>query len=159
MIFVTVGTQIGFDRLIKIIDSWALQNPGREIFAQIGNATYFPKNISYSKYLSPISYDELFHKAYLIVSHAGTGTIIKASLSNKLLIVFPRDYNLGEHRNNHQYGTVKSLEHKLQLNVAYNEQNLLTMLDNLNVLKMSNFISEYANESLLQLVKDFLKED
>ncbi len=37
MIFVTVGEQLPFDRLVRAVDEWAAAS-GKEVFAQIGNS-------------------------------------------------------------------------------------------------------------------------
>lgn len=39
MIFVTVGTQVQFDRLIRTVDEWAGARARSDIFAQIGPST------------------------------------------------------------------------------------------------------------------------
>ena len=45
MIFVTVGTQLPFDRLIRAVDNWAKAAGRRDVFAQIGPASYRPLHI------------------------------------------------------------------------------------------------------------------
>lgn len=37
MIFVTVGHQTPFDRLIRLVDRWAEENMRHDLFAQIGH--------------------------------------------------------------------------------------------------------------------------
>ena len=44
MIFVAVGTQLAFDRLIKYMDEWAAVN-SEKVIAQIAEGTYLPKHI------------------------------------------------------------------------------------------------------------------
>ena len=38
MIFVTVGTQLAFDRMIKAVDEWAGARGRTDVFAQVGPA-------------------------------------------------------------------------------------------------------------------------
>ena len=40
MIFVTVGSQLPFDRLVRAVDDWAAGNGGAAAFAQIGASSY-----------------------------------------------------------------------------------------------------------------------
>ena len=53
MIFVTVGTQLAFDRLIGAVDAWAARTPGSDVFAQTGPGTYTPRHIEYAAFISP----------------------------------------------------------------------------------------------------------
>lgn len=102
MIFVTVGHQLPFNRMIKTVDHWAGMNPGYDVFAQVGETPEIPLNIKYSKNLSPSDFDEKMRNAELIIAHAGTGTIIKALELKKPIFVMPRKASLGETRNDHQ---------------------------------------------------------
>ena len=104
MIFVTIGTQTPFDRLIKIIDNIALEI-NEPIIAQVYNSQYKAQNIQTIDFLSPKEFNDLFEKARLIISHAGMGTIITALLKCKPIIIYPRLASLGEHRNDHQIYT------------------------------------------------------
>lgn len=45
MIFVTVGTQLPFDRLIEMVDE-AAPELDQEIFAQTGSGKYIPKTLN-----------------------------------------------------------------------------------------------------------------
>jgi UDP-N-acetylglucosamine transferase subunit ALG13 len=106
MIFVTVGTQLPFDRLIRFIDDWAFKNPNINIFAQIGESDFVPTNLEYKKHLSMNEFNSLFESSEFIVSHAGMGTIISALLAQKPIVIIARDSDLGEHRNQHQKATL-----------------------------------------------------
>ncbi|MDC8829553.1 glycosyltransferase [Alteromonas gilva] len=106
MIFVSVGTQLPFDRMIKLIDSWASEQD-YEIIAQIGDSEIQPKNISYQKYIPFQKFNELFNRAEIIISHAGMGNIISAMDKNKPICIMPRLASLGEHRNEHQMSTAE----------------------------------------------------
>ena len=57
MIFVAVGTQLPFDRLIRSVDQWAGRSR-HEVFAQIGPADYVPRNMPYARFISPDAYRE-----------------------------------------------------------------------------------------------------
>ncbi|KHD07587.1 hypothetical protein PN36_20110 [Candidatus Thiomargarita nelsonii] len=103
MIFVTVGTQFPFDRLIKGVDSWLNQS----VVAQIGHSAYLPKRMAFYDFLGAKEFDEKFKEADLIVSHAGMGNILKAFDYRKPIIIMPRRSELGEHRNNHQIESSK----------------------------------------------------
>ena len=101
MIFVAVGTQFSFDRLIQYMDAWAKDNE-ETVFAQIGDGTYEPENMQFERFLDGDRYNALINDATVFVSHAGMGNIISAREHQTPILVINRQYELGEHRNNHQ---------------------------------------------------------
>ncbi len=127
MIFVTVGTQLPFDRLVSLTDAVApeLSQP---VFGQIGRCTYQPRNFDYSAHLTPVEFDRLFSQAAMIVSHAGIGTVLTAQKYCKPIILFPRRAALGEHRNDHQLATVNALEGRSGIYIARTEEELRNLL-------------------------------
>lgn len=142
MIFLTVGTQLGFDRLIKEVDDWSLDNKNIKIFAQIGKSNYHPKNFSYTDFLNPDEYNAVFESSDYVVSHAGMGTIISCLLYHKPIIVMPRKANLLEHRNDHQISTCNRFRDKDGCYIAWDEKQLRSMLNNLTKLKASTVNSD-----------------
>lgn len=109
MIFVTVGTQFGFDRLVKVVDNFASKNCVT-VKAQIGKSQYKCKSIESYEFLSPDEMDLIFSQADVIVSHAGMGSIINAIRLKIPIICFPRLACFGEHRNDHQLDTLSSFD-------------------------------------------------
>lgn len=105
MIFVSVGTQLPFERLIKGMDDWTRTHPEVQVFSQVGKTTYQPCWMEFTRKLSPNDYMEKFLSASIIVSHCGMGTIITGLENAKPMILMPRMHALGEHRNDHQRGT------------------------------------------------------
>ena len=53
MIFVTVGGQMPFDRLVSVVDRWAAETGRDDVFAQIGSSELKPANIETAPFLSP----------------------------------------------------------------------------------------------------------
>lgn len=156
MIFVVVGTQEPFDRLIKAIDKWAGLNPGKELFGQISYAEYKPVNFAYTDFISPPDFNKKFEAATLIVGHAGMGTIIQALQHSKPIIVMPRLARYHETRNDHQYSTAKSLGKLGYVHDVYTEEELFAALDNAHNLLPSAPIGNSASESLLSYLRQFI---
>ena len=104
MIFVTVGAQMPFDRLVKAVDQWAASQ-GRGDVAQIGSTDYRPSAIQWTRFLDPEKFKHRFETAKVVVAHAGTGSIITALQLGKPILVMPRRANLRETRNDHQVAT------------------------------------------------------
>lgn len=125
MIFLTVGTQFPFDRLIKSVDEVVSQNGGEEeIFAQIGDSSYRPHNIESVPSLEKEAFDQCIKQASAIVSHAGMGTIIMALDNRKPLLIMPRLKKYGEVVNDHQVAIAQKFEQLGHLLVAYSEDEL-----------------------------------
>lgn len=156
-IFVVVGTQEPFDRMIRAIDKWAGDNPGNEIFAQISHAGYLPVNMGYTDFITPDIFDQRFSEADLIVSHAGMGTIISALRNSKPIVVMPRLAQYHEHRNDHQLATAKSFEKLGYVNAAYTDTELFSFLSNAASLSAAPPIGSSASPALLSILKQFVE--
>lgn len=154
MIFVTIGTQLPFDRLIRIIDNLAPQL-NEEIIAQVYKCGFTPRNIKTVEFIAPDEFNSLFDKARLIVSHAGMGTILSALQKNKPIIVFPRIAALGEHRNEHQLATARKFKEMGTVNVAMDEEELTALLLNGELTALQH-IGNSASPSLIQSIEDFI---
>ncbi|WP_293882556.1 glycosyltransferase [Sphingomonas sp.] len=127
MILLTVGTQLPFDRFVKIVDE-AAPGIGTPIFAQTGYGSYEPKNMEWQKMLRPSEFDEILSRATCIVSHAGVGTVVIAQKYRKPVILFPRRAALKEHRNDHQMATIGSLEGRQGVYIARTDAELIALL-------------------------------
>ena len=156
MIFVTVGTELPFDRLVKTINTWAKQNREQEVFAQIGEGAWEPDGIKSSPFLAPAEFSNLCSQASVIVAHAGMGTILSALSAGKPLLVMPRLAKLGEHRNEHQSATARHMHEQGKVNVAFDETELLQNLDSLSDLALGPRIGSFASEDLIKKVRTFI---
>jgi len=125
MIFLTVGTQFPFDRLVRAVDE-AFDNGviGEKVFAQIGQTSYKPHNFEFVASLGKKLFDERLKQASSIISHAGMGTITMALDNTKPLLVMPRRKKYGEAVNDHQVAIAKRLSELGHLLVAYELEDL-----------------------------------
>ena len=159
LIFVTVGTQLPFDRLILALDQWAALHPEVEIFAQIGEGGRKPQHFKSKEKLSLKEYSEYFDKADLIVAHVGMGTIIAGIENAKPLVLLPRRQSLGEHRSDHQFDTAKSLTKYNAIYIAEDETTLGdTLLAVLRNSASAQKIKISASPRLLGGIRSFLLE-
>ena len=157
MIFVTVGTQLPFDRLIKAVDQWAARNNRSDVFAQIGpENAYRPRHIQWAHFVAAPECRRWVERADLVVSHAGMGTIISALELGKPLIVMPRRCDLHEHRNDHQSATVARLGARASVKVALDSDSLEKSLDELANLKTTQPITRSASPQLLHAIRRFI---
>ena len=124
MIFVTVGSQMPFDRLVMAIDKWAGENRGYEVQAQVGDSNYRARYIRTCVSLTPVAFKERVRDARAVVAHAGMGSVITALEFRKPLVVMPRRGDLRETRNDHQIATARWLAEKPGITVAMAEVEL-----------------------------------
>lgn len=129
MIFVTVGTQLHFDRLVEMVDTWAGQHPEEDVFIQTGKTAYTIKNCRARCFIDHDEWQRCFEQADRVISHAGVGTILKGLACAKPLIVMARDAALGEHRNDHQRATATRFTSFANIRFVENQQELLEALD------------------------------
>jgi UDP-N-acetylglucosamine transferase subunit ALG13 len=125
MIFLTVGTQFPFDRLVEAVDNICDNSLiDEEIFAQIGDSSYKPRNFKSVNSLDKHLFDGWMRKASGIISHAGVGTITMALDSKKPLLVMPRLKKYGEVVHDHQVAIAQKFEELGHMLVAYSEEEL-----------------------------------
>ena len=126
MIFVTVGTQLSFDRLMQAVNRWAEQENRNDIFAQIGPDSWHPPSVAWSEFVGTDEFRERVEQADVVVAHAGMGSIITALELGKPILVMPR------------------------------RAELMRKLDNLDHLKVWGGIECQANQELINSIRDFI---
>ena len=132
VIFVTVGGQLPFDRLVHAVDEWAKDRRREDVFAQIGDSSNAPDYIQWENFVSPSEFRAKAEESDVIVAHAGMGSILTALELGKPIVVMPRRAHLGEHRNDHQWATANHLGQGLGIPVAADEAELIGLLDHLD---------------------------
>jgi UDP-N-acetylglucosamine transferase subunit ALG13 len=156
MIFVTVGTQLPFDRMVQTIDQWAGAQSFGDVFAQIGPAKYKPKHIPWTQFLDADECRRKIEQADVVVAHAGMGSILTALQLGKPILVMPRLSALGEHRNDHQLATAKRLLAQGRIIVAFDEGQLLEKLSYFRALRPTERIDIHASSTLLTALRAFV---
>ena len=129
MIFLTTGTQLPFDRLVRAVDEWAELHPEAHVFGQIGATDYRPSNFEWERSISPTQFEARISACETVVAHAGMGTIISGIEWGKRVLVMPRLAEHGEHRNDHQLATVQRLQHLQGMHVVHTPEALKNGLD------------------------------
>jgi UDP-N-acetylglucosamine transferase subunit ALG13 len=156
VIFVTVGTQLAFDRLVGAVDRWAATRPGSRVFAQVGPSDLRPVNIESERFLAPAECRARMLAADAIVAHAGMGTILSALEMGKPVLVMPRRAALGEHRNDHQIATARRFAETGAVGVAFDEAELLAKLDRLDELGARERIGRHAPAPVVAALRAFI---
>ena len=158
MIFVTVGTQYGFDRFIEAIDEWAGRCPQLNLFAQIGLGKYQPRNMEFQDFIDPTEFKIRLKSSDCIFAHAGMGSILLALENGKPIIVMPRDPELGEHQNSHQIATASRFKETGQIQVAMNEKELTPLLDAYADAPNRKKIGHEASSGLIKAIRNSIND-
>jgi len=156
MIFVAVGTQFPFDRLIQTMDDWA-ENHEENVIAQISEGEYLPKHIDWQRYLDGKEYNSNIQKASVFVSHAGMGNIISARENQTPIIVMNRQYKLGEHRNDHQADGLKWMGKLDGVYTASTKKELFSHLAKIDDLKIAEADNTVGNSGLTNYLANYIK--
>jgi UDP-N-acetylglucosamine transferase subunit ALG13 len=156
MILLTVGTQLPFDRLVRLVDQIAPQLD-EEIFGQIGNGYYIPRNFTFHRTLGPVDFEQKVTASRVIVSHAGIGSLLVAKKCVKPIIFFPRRSALGEHRNDHQLATCSQVQQRVGVYVAYDEDELRTCLRDDNLFPMDDDGHDRSLLALTERIRHFIR--
>jgi UDP-N-acetylglucosamine transferase subunit ALG13 len=130
VIFVTVGTQLPFERLVAAVDLWAgnqAENP--DVLAQVGSGRTDYAHLRCVRTLDGQSYADAIKAARLMVAHAGMGSILTALDRGVPVIVFPRDDRRNEHRDDHQMQTARQMERMGLVTVAWSEAELPALIE------------------------------
>jgi UDP-N-acetylglucosamine transferase subunit ALG13 len=120
MIFLTVGSEFHFDRLVEAVDRLIAESfLSEEVVGQIGYGGYEPQYMNWVPTMPRGLYAEHIRSANRVISHAGMGTIIQCLLMEKPLLVMPRrGSHPKEHVNDHQFGTAEKFEKRGSILVA-----------------------------------------
>lgn len=158
MIFVTVGSQkFQFNRLLKKIDELIENNTiNEEVFAQIGLSNYTPKNYKFVEFISQEEFKKNIEKAELIITHAGTGSIINSIKAGKKVIGIPRLSKYGEHVDDHQIQLINEFKELNFIEAVYDINNLK---DVVNEIKNKEFEKYCSNTDVfINNIEEFISE-
>jgi UDP-N-acetylglucosamine transferase subunit ALG13 len=159
LILLSVGTQLPFDRLVRVVDAWADANGRQDVIAQIGPSNYVPKALKSFHFLDHEHFRELQAQCDLMVSHAGMGSIVTALEFGKPIVIMARDHRLGEHRNGHQVATLRRFGDRPGIYPAAGEPELINLLDNNEALTAGPRVDTKAPPAFVQYLRSVAAED
>jgi len=165
MIFLTVGSELPFDRLVKVADEWSARHPENRVFGQIndpGPTGYRPSHFEWCTFLTPEDYTTHFDRADMIISHAGMGSIINALSMAKPILVMPRLAQYREHRNDHQLATATKFRNRAGVFVAPDESTFPAVLDKALTKGTDEAtkqgVGQFADPELVNTLREFIFE-
>jgi len=157
VIFVTVGYQMPFDRMVRAIDQWVGRTSRKDVYAQIGSTAFRPEYLQWTQFIGPSEFRAKVKAADLVVAHAGMGSIITAMELGKPILVMPRRGDLKETRNDHQVATARRFLEQGRIAVAFDEHELIEKLDQVDSLRARDPISSQASPQLIQRIRSFIQ--
>lgn len=157
MILVLLGThELPFTRLLKEVELLKVNHfIEEEIIVQNGNTPYNSPFLSLRPFVSYEEMSSLVNEAKLIITHAGTGSIVTSLKQGKKVIAAPRLKKYGEHNDDHQLEIVNSFVQKGYLLVWNDGDNLEQIIKEAEHFHPIPFHSEKSR--MLSLLKDFIE--
>jgi len=157
LIFVTVGSELAFDRMLSVVDAWAADS-GEDIFAQTGPSELSLTNIRHKPFLSPDEFNQHVMDCSVMIAHAGMGSILAAMQQGRPIIIIPRRVKFRETRNDHQVATTQELSSRAGIFAAMDEAELKQQLERVHLLVAGNAVSSYASNELITAISQFIDE-
>ena len=147
MILVTLGTQREpFERLLKYIDDSKIKD---EIIVQSGHTKYKSNKMKIFDFVSYSDMQEYIKKADLIITHAGTGSILMPLKENKKIIACPRLAKFKEHVDDHQ----------TQIASLFSEEGyILELNENNNLDDLLKEVKKFKPKEFKSNTENFLKK-
>ncbi|WP_280564954.1 glycosyltransferase [Chromohalobacter sp. 48-RD10] len=161
MIFLTVGGQLPFDRLIVDVERWH-QEYGieEEVVVQCGDSSLKECRFEMIDRLSVEKFEGYVKRSSFIISHVGMGNIITCLNNKKKGVFLPRLKNLGEHRNDHQLSTANMFRGKFSnLHFPSSREELLEDLSACySSYAVRNVHGDIKANASIQCLSDFVSE-
>lgn len=148
-IFVTTGSSLEFNSLIKYIDL-VNKDKSYNVVCQIGKGSYIPKNCKYFKFDK--SLDKYVDWSDLVITHTGVGTLFELLYKNKKIISINNPLAISNHDLVIKFNNLNYLSF-LEFSCINNLDKLLKDIFNNNV-KFKKYKSE--NNFIFKEIKKYL---
>jgi UDP-N-acetylglucosamine transferase subunit ALG13 len=158
-VFVTIGSQEPFARLLQLVDDLAPEFPGLSFTAQTtAGKPFAARHIETLNFIPPAEFSRYLAGADLVICHAGIGTILNVLELEKPLVVFPRQSRFHETRDDHQVATAHAFRRQGYLYVAENKEEMRAHLLSFEsgVLKPCPRIRDGASPELIDSLASFI---
>ena len=147
MILVTLGTQKQqFTRLLEYLEKSHVKD---EIIVQAGYTKFNSKKMQIFDFIDYDQMNEYLEKADLIITHAGTGSIVSALKKGKKVIACARLCEYLEHVDNHQEEI---------LDVFYEEGYILKIDEKLNLDNVIKKSKTFKPKTFISNTDKFIKK-
>lgn len=158
MILVTLGThELPFYRLMYEVEACKqtiLQD--EEIIVQAGHTQFQSNHLNIQPFFTYEEMDALYDQADLIITHAGTGSVITGLKKNKVVIAAPRLKKFGEHNDDHQLQLVDAFEVAGHILTFREHDSLEAIIQQVPSFQAAPFFS--GKEKMVGLLDEFINE-
>lgn len=156
--FLTVGTQLTFDRLVSYAERYSKEFCDTQFIYQVGEDGKCPECSMCHKFIDQNQFENIIEKVDFVVAHCGIGIIMTSAEYAKPIACCPRDSELREHRNDHQFDTADSLSNAIP--VAKNYEEFVKCLDILkqNSKKFTNHSNDVVNHEFISELEKIILE-
>ncbi|MDT8858813.1 exopolysaccharide biosynthesis protein [Alkalihalobacillus sp. MEB130] len=158
MIFVVLGThELPFTRLLQEVER--LQNEGvitEEVVVQVGHTPYESNSMKLIPFMSYAEMESYFDEARLVLTHAGTGSIITGVKKGKTVIAASRLEKYGEHNDDHQIEISETFSKKGHILSVVEMKDLEAKLEEAKDFTPVPF--ESGRDQMIKLIEDFIQK-
>ena len=156
MILVLLGTfPLKFDRPLIELDRLLKEGViSEEVIVQNGHTVYDSPNMTFIPFLPLDGLLDLYRRADLVITQAGTGSIIKGLKMNKKMIAVARLAKYGEHVDDHQVELIQEFAGANYL-IPWNEADNLAELIS-KAKKFEPTVYKSSNKEIVNYLIDYI---
>lgn len=130
---VTVGTHGPFDRLVKEVERLVKEGKiSLPVVAQVGLGGYQSSFFQCYESLDQTRMEELLQRSHVLITHAGTGSILSGLKAGCKVIAITRQARFGEHYDDHQVEILEEMEKRGAILGGKDPASLSGILDRIN---------------------------
>ena len=160
-VLVTVGSMAEkkFTRLFQAVDELCRQGvlQGEMVTAQVGFDGYRSRYYQCFDMVSRETFEEMIRRSDLIITHAGTGTVVTCLKNRKKVIVFPRMAQYDEHYDDHQLELAELFSRENHVLTALDLPQLVQCISQLDDFHPAPFLP--GESDISRLVIDFIERE
>lgn len=159
MILVCVGaSEYSFDRLLSIIDDLCDDGTIQDkVIAQVGSSKYVARNYQTFSLIGRDKFQDYLQNADVVITHAGTGSVVPPLKMRKKVIVFPRREKYKEHLDDHQLELADVFNAAGFTLCANNIDELRIAIKNISAFKPKQF--ESNTKKMNDLIIDYIEKN
>ncbi|SDK14313.1 PssE/Cps14G family polysaccharide biosynthesis glycosyltransferase [Sediminibacillus albus] len=156
MILVVLGThELPFTRLLTEVERLKQEDfLKEEVIVQHGHTKFASEQMTMKKFVSYEEMDRLYDEASLIITHAGTGSVITGLRKGKKVIAVARLKKYGEHNDDHQLQLVQVFTAQGHILTWNDGERLEAVINEANHFTPKPF--ESGKQRLQQILTDFI---
>lgn len=157
MILVTLGTQKEqFTRLLDYIEKSKIKD---EVIVQAGYTKFDSKKMKIFDFISYDEMEEYINKCDVVITHAGTGSVLTPLKKGKKVIICPRLAKYHEHVDDHQVELAEVFSEEGYVLELNEDNNLDDLMKKLKKFKPKEYVSNTDNfiEKLQKEIANYLK--